>query len=185
MFAHICVFLKRNRWQIILQAFGSCLLQENSHRLCHVLEMTAVGFEPTPLRTGALSQRLRPFGQTVLKPKAFYVLSRRLHFVLHWQFWRGSVRHQNTHLLRNTRESDFVHQVAAQAFLLCVDIIPAIVVIFSLQPELVMMLHVRCWFPFGKTVCGIYIWAAKANGTIRVPRIELETFSVLGWRHSH
>ena len=29
-------------------------------------EMTAVGFEPTPLRTGALSQRLRPLGQTVL-----------------------------------------------------------------------------------------------------------------------
>ena len=28
--------------------------------------MTAVGFEPTPLRTGALSQRLRPPGQTVL-----------------------------------------------------------------------------------------------------------------------
>ena len=27
--------------------------------------MTAVGFEPTPLRTGTLSQRLRPFGQTV------------------------------------------------------------------------------------------------------------------------
>ena len=28
-------------------------------------EMTAVGFEPTPLRTGAWSQRLRPLGQTV------------------------------------------------------------------------------------------------------------------------
>ena len=28
--------------------------------------MTAVGFEPTPLRTGAWSQRLRPLGQTVL-----------------------------------------------------------------------------------------------------------------------
>ena len=25
-----------------------------------------MGFEPTPLRTGALSQRLRPLGQTVL-----------------------------------------------------------------------------------------------------------------------
>ena len=31
-----------------------------------ILHMTAVGFEPTPLRTGALSQRLRPLGQTVL-----------------------------------------------------------------------------------------------------------------------
>ena len=29
-------------------------------------KMTAVGFEPTPLRTGAWSQRLRPLGQTVL-----------------------------------------------------------------------------------------------------------------------
>ena len=29
-------------------------------------QMTAVGFEPTPLRTGALSQRLRQLGQTVL-----------------------------------------------------------------------------------------------------------------------
>ena len=28
-------------------------------------QMTAVGFEPTPLRTGAWSQRLRPHGQTV------------------------------------------------------------------------------------------------------------------------
>ena len=29
--------------------------------------MTPVGFEPTPLRTGALSQRLRPLGQSVLR----------------------------------------------------------------------------------------------------------------------
>ena len=29
--------------------------------------MTAAGIEPTPLRTGALSQRLRPLGQTVLR----------------------------------------------------------------------------------------------------------------------
>ena len=28
--------------------------------------MTAVGFEPTPLRNGALSHRLTPLGQTVL-----------------------------------------------------------------------------------------------------------------------
>ena len=32
----------------------------------HAQPMTAVGFEPTPLRTGALSQRLRPLGQTVV-----------------------------------------------------------------------------------------------------------------------
>ena len=29
-------------------------------------QVTAVGFEPTPLRTGALSQRLRPLRQTVM-----------------------------------------------------------------------------------------------------------------------
>ena len=29
-------------------------------------EVTAVGFEPTPFRNGALSHRLRPLGQTVL-----------------------------------------------------------------------------------------------------------------------
>ena len=29
-------------------------------------QMTAVGFEPTPFRNGALSHRLRPLGQTVL-----------------------------------------------------------------------------------------------------------------------
>ena len=29
--------------------------------------MTAVGFEPTPLRTAALTQRLRPLGHTVAK----------------------------------------------------------------------------------------------------------------------
>ncbi len=32
-----------------------------------VQNVTAVGFEPTPFRTGALSQRLRPLGQTVLR----------------------------------------------------------------------------------------------------------------------
>ena len=31
--------------------------------------VTAVGFEPTPLRNGALSHRLRPLGQTVLLAK--------------------------------------------------------------------------------------------------------------------
>ena len=30
------------------------------------MDMTAVGFELTPLRTGALSQRLKPLGRTVL-----------------------------------------------------------------------------------------------------------------------
>ena len=35
------------------------------------LHMTAVGFEPTPLRNGALSHRLRLLGQTVLKTWEF------------------------------------------------------------------------------------------------------------------
>ena len=30
-------------------------------------KLTAVGFEPTPFRNGALSHRLRPLGQTVIK----------------------------------------------------------------------------------------------------------------------
>ena len=34
--------------------------------------LTAVGFEPTPLRTGALSQGLRPLGQTVLLENFFF-----------------------------------------------------------------------------------------------------------------
>ena len=38
--------------------------------------LTAVGFEPTPLRTDALSQRLRPLGQTVLVDKAMLSLAR-------------------------------------------------------------------------------------------------------------
>ena len=33
-------------------------------------KLTAVGFEPTPLRNGALSHRLRPLGQTVLPRRA-------------------------------------------------------------------------------------------------------------------
>ncbi len=39
-------------------------------RACYLHNsVTAVGFEPTPLRTGALSQRLRPLGQTVSPSK--------------------------------------------------------------------------------------------------------------------
>jgi hypothetical protein len=35
-------------------------------KILDITDMTPVGFEPTPLRTGALSQRLRPLGQSVL-----------------------------------------------------------------------------------------------------------------------
>ena len=34
-------------------------------------KLTAVGFEPTPFRNGALSHRLRPLGQTVMTAGAF------------------------------------------------------------------------------------------------------------------
>ena len=44
-------------------------------RCARTPNLTAVGFEPTPLRNGALSHRLRPLGQTVL---AFSVLDPRL-----------------------------------------------------------------------------------------------------------
>ena len=49
----------------------SVALREAMQKTLHVyqrawdLKMTAVGFEPTPFRTGAWSQRLRPLGQTV------------------------------------------------------------------------------------------------------------------------
>ena len=49
-------------------ACGPCRAHTHSgraHALCS--HMTAVGFEPTPFRNGALSHRLRPLGQTVLK----------------------------------------------------------------------------------------------------------------------
>ena len=51
-------------------------------------QVTAVGFEPTPFRNGALSHRLRPLGQTVLDTLM------RFHFFLarsmaprSWRFW--------------------------------------------------------------------------------------------------
>ena len=36
--------------------------------------MTAVGFEPTPFRNGALSHHLRPLGQTVVMPRTIKCL---------------------------------------------------------------------------------------------------------------
>ena len=48
---------------------GSAILAEVGRHSATPLayqRLTAVGFEPTPLRTGAWSQRLRPLGQTVL-----------------------------------------------------------------------------------------------------------------------
>ena len=48
-------------------AHTPCSRAEN-HEIGDKSKVTAVGFEPTPLRTGAWSQRLRPLGQTVHAP---------------------------------------------------------------------------------------------------------------------
>ena len=47
-------------WPLVAVPAAFCLCQPVS------VTVTAVGFEPTPLRTGAWSQRLRPLGQTVM-----------------------------------------------------------------------------------------------------------------------
>ena len=48
---------------------STCYHLEGSQDLpTQQLDMTAVGFEPTPLRNGALSHRLRPLGHTALSP---------------------------------------------------------------------------------------------------------------------
>ena len=57
--------------------------------------MTAVGFEPTPFRTGAWSQRLRPLGQTVSATRLGHpgqeTPSR--HAACHGAEWVSQVRH--------------------------------------------------------------------------------------------
>ena len=48
--------------------------------------MTAVGLEPTPLRNGALSHRLRPLGQTVLIEIAdACICAATIHMELQWK----------------------------------------------------------------------------------------------------
>ena len=49
-------------WELISE---SQRCQDHSFKMSKV--MTAVGFKPTPFWTGALSQRLRPLGQTVVE----------------------------------------------------------------------------------------------------------------------
>ena len=51
-------------WLPDQQANGTCCVQGN--------KLTPVGFEPTPLRNGALSHRLRPLGQTVMEGQHWY-----------------------------------------------------------------------------------------------------------------
>ena len=66
---------RRCHWHINIGS--TCFMigsRSNDDMHLHPSQMTAVGFEPTPLRTGAWSQRLRPLGQTVIlkSPKGYY-----------------------------------------------------------------------------------------------------------------
>ena len=71
-----------SKYQWILDGIGpkthviECPAQHSQHKnaqqhtqtqTSYFTTMTHVGFEPTPLRTGALSQRLRPLGQSILE----------------------------------------------------------------------------------------------------------------------
>ena len=71
-----------SKYQWILDCIGpkihviECQAQHSQHKnaqqhtqtqTSYFTYMTPVGFEPTPLRTGALSQRLRPLGKSVLE----------------------------------------------------------------------------------------------------------------------
>ena len=62
----VCI-ARRCHWYINIGS--TCFMigsRFNEDMHLHSSQMTAVGFEPTPLRTGAWSQRLRPLGQTVI-----------------------------------------------------------------------------------------------------------------------
>ncbi len=61
------------KFGVVLVIAGNQFRQTVLDSYCRVLictlwqiKMTAVGFEPKPLRNGALSHHLRPLGQTVL-----------------------------------------------------------------------------------------------------------------------
>jgi hypothetical protein len=54
--------------------------------------MTPVGFEPTPFRNGASSQRLRPLGQSVLKIRFLHTMHLRIVVASAWAtIWTGSL----------------------------------------------------------------------------------------------
>ena len=57
------IMLTRSYRGIMIWPYAVCAVHT-------MAQLTAVGFEPTPLRTGALSQRLRPLGQTVMATTA-------------------------------------------------------------------------------------------------------------------
>ena len=70
--------------------------------------VTAVGFEPTPLRTGALSQRLRPLGQTVVRAAQDTTLTLVLHAC-----WFGKLPAAHQHIAPRTQCCfSFVHAFA-------------------------------------------------------------------------
>ena len=73
-----------------------------------------MGFEPTPLRNGALSHRLRPLGHTVhvMLPRCEH------HGFCHWlvRGWRGQVRPPNTIAgVHNTR-CPFTSRILSRKF---------------------------------------------------------------------
>ena len=53
-------------WRFFISVFPYLRCIEQIGSMLGHPQVTAVGFETKPLRTGALSQRLRPLGQTVL-----------------------------------------------------------------------------------------------------------------------
>ena len=63
-------------WCLCVHRARNTTLRQILPRLCHkcvvaqTQKVTAVGFEPTPFRSGALSHRLRPLGQTVMTGNA-------------------------------------------------------------------------------------------------------------------
>jgi hypothetical protein len=61
-----------------LWMYGSDHVCSTSWRRIKANKMTPVGFEPTLFRNGALSHRLRLFGQSVLKIRAIHTLRLRI-----------------------------------------------------------------------------------------------------------
>ena len=69
LFPHCCLHLLRNCNSSPANRRPGNDKYESTYVGLKANALTAVGFEPTPFRTGALSQRLRPLGQTVLRDR--------------------------------------------------------------------------------------------------------------------
>ena len=61
-----CALTLAITWKPAAEREGESFQWIAGHISAHGVILTAVGFEPTRLRTGASSQRLRPLGQTVM-----------------------------------------------------------------------------------------------------------------------